>query len=135
MGSSNGNKEIWKISLSRYLTEWDDASIEKYRQTILDLFKEGLFTLEDPEVHPEVRGLIRDILCRYRVKELEERRRNEQIDNIICSIEEVQLGDRIFSILYGCGRVKRKNKKSLLLELDSGLRVRVNGGLYWKKPY
>lgn len=135
MGSSNGNKEIWKISLSRYLTEWNDASIEKYRQTILSLFEEGLFTLEDTEVHPEVRGIIRDILCRHRVKELEEQRRNEQIDNIIYSTEDVQLGDRIFSIIYGYGRVKRKNKKSLLLELDSGFSVRVNGGLYRKKPY
>jgi hypothetical protein len=104
--------------------EWDASSACKmqWHERVMAAFDAGTFTLETEGVHRSAVDAVKAELRRRDEEGLEERRKAAHAGNRVLTMEQLHVGDRVFSIMAGryC-TVTKLYRKSLHVKDDSGM--------------
>jgi hypothetical protein len=103
--------------------EWQASSDCKtrYREAVVAAFDRGEFTLETPDVHPDASERVFWAL-RDRREAAEKFKKLAALNaNEIASVDELNVGDRVYSIIYGrYVEVVKINRKSVRVRDEAG---------------
>jgi hypothetical protein len=93
----------------------------------------GTITLDSPDLHEEAKDRIKGQLLKRRKEQAEAQHQERLRQNRITSLDDVNVGDRVFDIMVrGYGRITRKYKTSVHLELERPIyegRTTIKSGL------
>lgn len=100
--------------------EWQASAdgSEAWELEVLQAYRAGDFTLDDPALHSDATTAVRRGLLRARKAKRDQAWTEYQALNQL-AIADVKKGDRVHSLMYGYGVVTRVSKKSIRLDTDS----------------
>ncbi len=117
------SKRQQKAYEKKRLAEWTASAEAKklWRDKVIAAFDAGEINLDMLGLHPDAREAIRLELV-FRAAEVEERSKQNALDvNRIASIDEVEVGDQVWSIMYRhYGTITRKFRVCVRMLLDNG---------------
>jgi uncharacterized protein len=107
--------------------EWQTSAECKqtFKRLIIEAYQKGLFSLDSLDIHPETKNIILSYELE-RKKQLQEQAKAALLQaNKISNNNQITVGLRVYSPLYGYGIVLKINHKTAILKLESGQKIKV----------
>jgi hypothetical protein len=103
--------------------EWEasGAAKDEWRGKVISAWDAGIIDSHSPELHPEAKTAITMEKIHRGKAAKEANLQAAQRTNEITSVDQVEVGDRVFDLMSGkYGKVTKKNKTSVVFEQEAG---------------